>query len=64
VRTRTVVKYRYRTRPRRKVARRRKSNPLRKAKRITLKGFTASQIRTVASVVRRATGKRVRVVKP
>ena len=45
-------------------ARRRRSNPLRKAKRITLKGFTASQIRKVASVVRRATGKRVRVVKP
>ena len=37
---------------------------MRKAKRITLKGFTASQIRKVASVVRRATGKRVRVVKP
>ena len=48
----------------RKKARRRKSNPIRKAKRITLKGFTASQIRTVANVVRRATGKRVRVVKP
>ena len=49
---------------RRKKARRRRANPIRKAKRITLKGFTASQIRKVASVVRRATGKRVRVVKP
>lgn len=65
VRTRTVVKYRYRSRPRRKVRRRpRKSNPMRTAKRITLKGFTSAQIRKVASVVRRATGKRVRVVKP
>jgi len=63
VRTRTVIRYRTR-----KVKvypkRRRKSNPLRKARRITLKGFTASQIRKVASVVRRATGKRVRVVRP
>jgi hypothetical protein len=50
--------------PRRIARARRRSNPVRKARRITLKGFTASQIRTVASVVRRATGKRVRVVKP
>ncbi len=65
VRTRTVIRYRYRTRkPKARRARRRRSNPLRKAKRITLKGFTASQIETVASVVRRATGKRVRVVRP
>lgn len=64
VRTRTVVKYRYRSRPRRRKANRRRSNPVRTAKRITLKGFTSSQIRKVASVVRRATGKRVRVVKP
>ncbi len=53
------------TGPQRKKKRR---NPWRRVKRtptrITLKGFTASQIKTVASVVRRATGKRVRVVKP
>lgn len=61
-----------RRRKRRKVARkprrvsraRRRSNPVRKARKITLKGFTASQIRTVANVVRRATGKRVRIVRP
>ena len=65
IRTRTVIRYRYRTRKAKaRRPRRRRSNPLRKAKRITLKGFTASQIRKVASVVRRATGKRVRVVKP
>lgn len=64
VRTRTIVKYRYRSRPKRKRARRRQSNPLRTAKRITLKGFTARQIKTVASIVRRVSGKRVRVAKP
>lgn len=64
VRTRTVIKYRYRARPKRKRARRRKSNPRRTAKRINLKGFTRSQINRVASAIRRATGKRVRIVKP
>ena len=65
IRTRTVIRYRYRTRKAKaRRPRRRRSNPLRKAKRITLKGFTASQIRKVASAMRRATGKRVRVVKP
>ena len=44
--------------------RRRRANPIHTARRITLKGFTAAQIRKVASVVRRATGKRVRVVRP
>lgn len=64
VRTRTVTRWRTRTRVVNARRRHRKSNPLRKARRITLKGFTASQIRKVASVVRRATGKRVRVVRP
>jgi hypothetical protein len=63
--TKTVVKYRYRKPPKRKRARRRKANPsLRRAKRINLKGFTASQIKRVASAIRSATGKRVRVVRP
>jgi hypothetical protein len=44
--------------------RRRKSNPRpRKAQRINLKGFTSSQIKRVASAIRRATGKRVRIVR-
>jgi hypothetical protein len=64
VRTRTIVRYRTR-----KVKvypkRRRKLNPrLRRAKRINLKGFTRSQIKRVASAIRSATGKRVRIVKP
>jgi hypothetical protein len=66
-RQRVSVRVRSYRKPRRRAARRasrRRSNPIHTAKRITLKGFTASQIRTVASVVRRATGKRVRVVKP
>lgn len=64
IRTRTVVKYRYRARPKRKANRRRKSNPRRTAKRINLKGFTSGQIQRVASAIRRATGKRVRIVRP
>ena len=56
-----VRKLRNPARRRTKRARRRRSNPLRTAKRITLKGFTRSQIQTVANVVRRVTGKRVRV---
>jgi hypothetical protein len=65
IRTRTVIKYRYRTRkPKAKRAPRHRSNPVRRAKRINLKGFTAAQIKRVASAIRRATGKRVRVVKP
>jgi hypothetical protein len=67
VRARTVVKvkYRYRARPKVKRARRRKSNPRpRAAKRINLKGFTSGQLKRVASAIRRATGKRVRIVKP
>jgi len=66
IRTRTVVKYRYRSRPKHKATprRRRAANPLRRAKRINLKGFTPSQIKRVASAIRSATGKRVRVVRP
>jgi hypothetical protein len=63
VRVRNYRRTRRASKPRRR-RRARRSNPLRAAKRITLKGFTAAQIRTVAGVVRRATGKRVRVVKP
>lgn len=66
VRTRTVVKYKYRTRTVKvRAKRRRKSNPRpRAAKRINLKGFTSGQLKRVASAIRRATGKRVRIVRP
>jgi hypothetical protein len=65
VRTRTIVKYKYRTRTVKVRAKRRRANPRpRKAQRINLKGFTSGQIKRVASAIRRATGKRVRIVKP
>jgi hypothetical protein len=65
VRTRTVIRYRVK-KVRVYPKRRRRSNPrkLRAAKRINLKGFTSSQIKRVASAIRSATGKRVRVVRP
>ena len=63
-RTRTVTKWRTRTVKVRAKRRRRKSNPRRTAKRIHLKGFTPGQLKRVASAIRRATGKRVRIVKP
>jgi hypothetical protein len=64
VRTRTVIKYRTRT-VKVRSRRRRKANPQpRRSTRINLKGFTAGQLKRVASAIRSATGKRVRIVKP
>jgi hypothetical protein len=64
VRTRTVIRYRTRT-VKVRTKRPRRSNPRpRSAKRINLKGFTSGQIKRVASAIRRATGKRVRIVRP